>query len=270
MKSTLVSVICPVYNGQAHIECTIQSVLAQTYPFIEFIIVDGNSTDDTLAIVNKYRANLAAVISEPDKGMYDALTKGFQAASGQIVCYINAGDSLNTYAIATAVELFENTNMQWITGYRSVCNEKNVVTNVELPFRYVNKLIQLGAYVGRLPWIQQESTFWRRSLLDHVDFDFLKTLKYAGDYYLWCCFSRYSALEVVSCPLGNFKKHKNQLSENILAYRDEVKSFTNVKFHFLIIFELMLWGLHPRLRQFFFKNVYRYSHTSQKWVKGKW
>ena len=55
MKPTLVSVICPVYNGQAHIECTIKSVLNQTYPFIEFILVDGNSTDDTITIINKYK-----------------------------------------------------------------------------------------------------------------------------------------------------------------------------------------------------------------------
>jgi glycosyltransferase involved in cell wall biosynthesis len=270
MESTLVTVICPVYNGQAYIECTIKSVLAQTYRFIEFIIVNGNSIDDTLSIVSKYHDDIALIITEPDQGMYDALVKGFKSANGQIVCYINAGDLLNTYAIATVVEVFENTNTQWITGCRSVCNEQNVVTNVELPFRYRNQLIQSGAYSNYLPWIQQESTFWRRSLLEYVDFDALKKLRYAGDYYLWYRFSHFAKLEVVSCPFGNFKKHTNQLSENIAAYRNEIKTFLKPRFHFSIIFELIFWALHPRIRQYLFKNIYRFDHGNQKWVRGNW
>lgn len=270
MESTLVSVICPVYNGQEYIECTIKSVLGQNYPFVEFIIVDGQSADDTISIIKKYEHKITLVISEPDQGMYDALVKGFSAAKGHIVCYINAGDLLNTFAIATAVKLFESTDALWITGCRSVCNEENVVTNVELPFRYLNKLIQFGAYSKYLPWIQQESTFWRRSLLEHVDFNFLKTLKYSGDYYLWFCFSREAQLEIVSCPFGYFKKHKNQLSENIVAYRSEIKTFLKIRFSCLIVFELIFWALHPRIRQYFFKNIYRFNHASQKWIKGGW
>lgn len=270
MHITLVSIICPVYNGQVHIESTIKSIVAQTYPYIEFIIVNGNSTDNTLSIISNYKDSITLLITEPDYGMYDALAKGFKSANGEIICYINAGDLLNTYAIATVVEIFENTNAQWITGYRSVCNEQNVVTNVELPFRYVNKLIQIGAYTKRLPWIQQESTFWRRSLLQHIDFNFLKTLKYAGDYYLWYRFSFFSTLEIVSCPFGNFKKHKNQLSENLIAYRNEIEMFLTIKFRLLIIVELIFWALHPRIRQYLFSNAYRFNHSIQKWTRGGW
>jgi glycosyltransferase involved in cell wall biosynthesis len=266
----LVSVICPVYNGQSYIESTIQSVLKQTYENIEFIIVDGNSTDNTLSIINAYKNDISIVISESDEGMYDALAKGFKAANGQVVCYINAGDLLNSYAIEAAVEIFENTKALWITGCRSVCNEQNVVTNVELPFRYKSELIQAGAYTNRLPWIQQESTFWRAELLEHVDFNFLKSLKYAGDYYLWYQFSHFAPLEIVSCPFGNFKKHLNQLSENLEAYHVEIEKFTKVKFKISTFFELIFWALHPRIRQFIFKNVYRYNHKKQMWEKGIW
>ncbi|WP_321438996.1 glycosyltransferase family 2 protein [uncultured Bacteroides sp.] len=86
------SVITVTYNAEKVIEKTIQSVVGQTYKEWEYIIIDGASKDSTLAIIDKYRDNVNKLISEPDKGLYDAMNKGIAAASGDYLCFLNAGD----------------------------------------------------------------------------------------------------------------------------------------------------------------------------------
>ena len=89
------SVITVTYNAGAVIEDTIQSVITQTYKNIEYIIVDGASTDKTMSIVNRYRDRIHTVVSEPDRGLYDAMNKGIRLATGDYVCFLNAGDELH-------------------------------------------------------------------------------------------------------------------------------------------------------------------------------
>lgn len=86
------SIITVTYNAQQVLEDTIQSVISQTYHHVEYIIVDGASKDGTLAIINKYRSQIQKVVSEPDKGLYDAMNKGIALASGDYLCFLNAGD----------------------------------------------------------------------------------------------------------------------------------------------------------------------------------
>ena len=89
------SVITVTYNAGKVLEDTIQSVIFQTYRNVEYIIVDGNSKDNTLEIVDKYRNRISQVISEPDKGLYDAMNKGIQLATGNYLCFLNAGDEFH-------------------------------------------------------------------------------------------------------------------------------------------------------------------------------
>lgn len=89
------SVITVCYNAQTTLEDTIQSVIAQTYHHVEYIIVDGASKDRTLSIINRYRDRITTVVSEPDKGLYDAMNKGLRLATGDYVCFLNAGDSFH-------------------------------------------------------------------------------------------------------------------------------------------------------------------------------
>jgi len=92
LKPPTLSVITVVYNNIRDIERTMLSVLTQTYPDVEYIIVDGLSTDGTLRIINRYRNLLAKVISEKDEGIYDAMNKGLAAAKGDYVIFMNSGD----------------------------------------------------------------------------------------------------------------------------------------------------------------------------------
>lgn len=89
------SIITVTYNAEAVLDDTIQSVVAQTYKEIEYIIVDGGSKDKTLEIAKRYAEKLSVIISEPDKGLYDAMNKGIRLATGDYVCFLNAGDQLH-------------------------------------------------------------------------------------------------------------------------------------------------------------------------------
>ncbi len=89
------SIITVTYNAGAVLEDTIQSVITQTYRNVEYIIVDGGSKDHTLDIINRYREHIHTLVSEPDKGLYDAMNKGIRLATGDYLCFLNAGDELH-------------------------------------------------------------------------------------------------------------------------------------------------------------------------------
>lgn len=103
---TTISVITVARNAAATIEETIRSVAEQSHPHIEHIVVDGGSTDGTLEVIQKYRSKIAAFMSEPDKGMYDAMNKGLRLASGDIIGFLNADD---VYADSCALETIART-----------------------------------------------------------------------------------------------------------------------------------------------------------------
>ncbi|MDR6193699.1 glycosyltransferase family 2 protein [Siphonobacter sp. SORGH_AS_0500] len=87
-----ISIITVVYNGAATIEDTVRSVLSQDYPSVEYIIIDGASKDDTLARLNPYRDRIAQLVSEPDKGIWDAMNKGLKRATGDVIGILNSDD----------------------------------------------------------------------------------------------------------------------------------------------------------------------------------
>lgn len=89
------SIITVTYNAEQVLETTLQSVISQTYHHIEYILIDGASKDRTLAIAEKYRDRIQLLISEPDGGLYDAMNKGIALATGEYVCFLNAGDSFH-------------------------------------------------------------------------------------------------------------------------------------------------------------------------------
>ena len=107
-----VSIITVVYNGIEFLEETIKSVISQTYPNIEYIIVDGGSKDGTLDIIKKYEAHISKWISEPDKGIYDAMNKGIDLATGDWQNFLNAGDS---FVYNNVLEKIFTTNLENIT-----------------------------------------------------------------------------------------------------------------------------------------------------------
>ena len=104
-----ISIVTIVRNDAAHIAETIESVLSQDYPDLEYVIIDGGSTDGTVEIIEKYRSQLAVFVSEPDKGIYDAMNKGIRKTTGDVIGMINSGDKYYPGAFQTVAESFGST-----------------------------------------------------------------------------------------------------------------------------------------------------------------
>lgn len=112
-----VSIITSCYNRQNTIREAIESVLAQDYPDIEYIVVDGASKDDSLKIIREYKDRISTIISEPDKGMYEAINKGIRAATGEIIGLVHSDDFLyDTQVISNIVKKFETTKADLVYG----------------------------------------------------------------------------------------------------------------------------------------------------------
>jgi len=116
MKNPLVSIITVVFNGEEFIEDSIKSVVAQTYSNIEYIIIDGASTDNTLNIINKYGSKITQVVSEKDTGIYNAMNKGVALASGEIIAILNADDYYYQDSIELVVSQFEKGKADVVYG----------------------------------------------------------------------------------------------------------------------------------------------------------
>jgi glycosyltransferase involved in cell wall biosynthesis len=214
-----VSIITPVFNGAAFIEQTIQSVLDQTYPHVEYIIVDGGSTDGTLEIVQKYRNRIAVVISERDHGLWDAVNKGMRAATGDILAFLGSDDLLMPWGVNCVVEYFSRIpSCEWLTGVPTLFDTKgNMVWVAPVVPHYRRQWISKRYYTSRgLGPMQMESIYWKRGLMERTLLDggkvFDDTLKAAADIDLWCRFAKHAELYQIGTVIAGWRKHSTNIS----------------------------------------------------------
>ena len=174
-----VSIITICFNNASEIEYTIQSVVNQTYNNIEYIIVDGKSTDKTIEIINNYREKISKIISEPDKGIYDAINKGIRNATGDIVGLIHAGDQLyDKFVIEKVVNHFKRYNVDALYGHSKIySSDGKRIARINKSPEYRNNLFRIG-------WFPSHQSFYAR--LDLFKEFGLYNLKYsiAADYEL--------------------------------------------------------------------------------------
>jgi glycosyltransferase involved in cell wall biosynthesis len=227
-NAPLVSVVTPVRNGEKYITETIESILAQTLEQWEYIIVDGGSIDHTVQIAQRYAANdhRIRVISEPDNGLYDALFKGLEKTTASICCWINSDDKFMPWAFESVAKFMKYTGADWVTGVPSYWDEKGLLHLVDIPLLYPRLFIRLGLHHRRgLGWIQQESTFFSRGLLQRLDTpteERIRRQKLAGDFLLWMEFSKYSSLHLLPTVISGFRMHSDNASKNTDAYYAEI------------------------------------------------
>ena len=128
-----VSIITSCFNREATIGQAIESVLAQDYPDIEYIVVDGASKDNSLAVINRYKDKIARIISEPDKGMYEGINKGIRVATGDIIGLLHSDDFLYSKSIVShIVKKFKETGADFVYGnglYVDFNNTDKVIRN---------------------------------------------------------------------------------------------------------------------------------------------
>ena len=211
-----ISLVTPVFNSAKYIEQTIQSVLAQNYPNLEYFIIDGGSTDGTLDIIRKYESQISGWLSEPDKGMYDALNKGFARTSGEAMGWISATDQLHTGGLAVVGSVFRDLpEVEWITGRPTLFNEEGMTVEIG----NIPRWSRMRFLAGANRYIEQESTFWRRSLWEKAGSRTDSSCRNGADFELWVRFFRHAKLYPVDALIGGFRAHSDSLG---LTNMDEV------------------------------------------------
>ena len=221
-----ISVITPSYNQGNFIEQTIKSVLNQNYPNLEYIIVDGGSTDGTLEILRKYDTKIIWK-SEKDKGLADAINKGLRLATGEIVAYINSDDIYATGALEKIGRFFqENPQTMWACGKCKIIREDGEeifrsitwFKNFWLKKYSYNKLLVIN-------FISQPAVFWRRKLIEDIKF-FNCNLNFAMDYEYWVRIGKKYNPAVINEYLASFRIHSK--SKGTVSYSKQFKEELNI------------------------------------------
>jgi glycosyltransferase involved in cell wall biosynthesis len=198
----LVSIITPSFNQARYIEATIQSVLMQDYPRIEYLIVDGGSTDGTVEIIKKYEGRLAWWISEPDTGQTDAINKGFGRAQGQILAWLNSDDTYEPGAVSAAVNyLLDHPKVGMVYGDCNFVNEDGNVIGKFGSAQTDYRLLRQG-YVH----IPQQTMFFRAEWWKQVG-PLDPSFYFAMDYDLWTRLAAHTELKYVPQTWANFRLH---------------------------------------------------------------
>ena len=203
-----ISLVTPSFNQVEYLEATLRSVLDQGYPNLEYIVVDGGSTDGSLEILSRYAEQLSYWVSEPDRGHAHALNKGFSRSTGEVMGWINSDDLLLSGSLLLVGSLFAQfSEMEWLTSPGAITEPggRIVATFPMTPWTRARFLFT------RDHWIQQESTFWRSSLWQRagarLDEDLL-----ACDHELWARFFRHAQLFQTAALIGAFRFRPEQRS----------------------------------------------------------
>jgi glycosyltransferase involved in cell wall biosynthesis len=275
--------VTPCLNAEKYIEETMLSVLKQvvfeSLQFsLQYVVIDGGSGDSTVKIIETVIAQFSeakniqvAYFSEKDSGMYDALVKGFKYEINQsdVYSYINAGDYYSKHAFEIVSEVFGKNDVHFLTGINTIYNKKSHLTNFYMPFLYSKKNIISGFHGKILPCVQQESTFWTRKLHTKINFEKLRSLRFAGDFYLWKTFIQFEPLYIVRAWLGGFKVHDGQLSSNFVEeYHAELGSIsqkpTIVDYIFAYAHKI-LWCLPDKVKQKLSFHLFVYDNVNQEY-----
>ncbi len=269
-----ISIVTPSFNSAEYIRETLDSVLLQKGEFsIEYLVIDGGSEDSTPEILEEYRLKVANgeftgcrevffdYVSEPDNGMYDAVAKGFEKVTGDIIAYINSDDYYLPHAFELINRAFENIKaLSWVTGINVTYNSLGNPVNHSLPFRYDRKLISKGLYGKFLKFIQQESVFFSKELLEHLDLKKFREFSYAGDFFLWSSFAERSELRILRAALSGFRTSENQLSvvylkEYMKEFEDTISGHTGLGDYLKGFFYRLAWYLPDRFKIMFNSEI---------------
>lgn len=206
----LVSIVTPSFNQDRYLEETIQSVLSQDYPHIEYMVIDGSSTDTTVNVIKRHEHKLAWWISERDQGQTDAINKGFGRARGNILAWINSDDTYEPGAVTAAVKyLQDHPEIGMVYGDCNYINESGKVIGKFNSAQTDYRLLRQG-----YTHIPQQTTFFRANLWKQVG-PLDPSFYFAMDYDLWTRIAARAPIQYVPQTWANFRLHTT--GKSILA-----------------------------------------------------
>ena len=211
-----ISVVSPNYNMAGYLGETISSVRRNLAPGDEYIIVDGGSTDGSVDVIRKHEASITHWISERDEGYADAIGKGFKHASGDVLCWINAGDLLLDGTLAKVRELFAAGDADMIFGDDFYIDEQSRV--IRYSRGYVNDLASAMLHGGWTPL--QDACFWTRDIYMRAG-GIDRKLHLAADYDLFLRIARAGRARHVPFAFSAFRRHAGQKSSDASGYATE-------------------------------------------------
>lgn len=250
-----ISIVTPSYNQGDFVEWTVRSVFEQRYPKLEYIFMDGGSTDTTLERIEPYRDRFNHFESGPDGGQSAAIAKGFEYASGDIMAYLNSDDVLLPGTLNFVAEYFhQNPDVDFIYGHRCIVNEFNEVIRHWILPPHSSFLMR------RWDLIPQESCFWRRNLfkkMGNVD----PSYHFAMDYDLFVRYMSVGKFRRVNRFLAAFRVHQNAKTStqiNTIGASEIVRVYSQYKIqpvpvlgklfsHYVMIRSIIYNRLHEKL-----------------------
>jgi glycosyltransferase involved in cell wall biosynthesis len=222
-----ISVVTPSFNQGRYIGETIDSVIAQGYPNLEHIVVDGGSTDETLEVLERYRANLTHVISERDRGQSDALNKGFRLATGEIFCWLNSDDRFAPGALFAVAMAFSARDADMVSGICEIYEgglllHRHMSSCADGPLP-LNDILDLDGGWNAGQFFYQPEVFFSRALWERAGAHVREDCYYSMDYELWCRFALAGAkLHVIGKPLAWFRQHPEQKTADPTKFKAEL------------------------------------------------
>jgi glycosyltransferase involved in cell wall biosynthesis len=212
----LITIVTPSFNQAQFLEETIQSVLRQDYPHIEYIIIDGGSTDGSIDIIKKYEKHIAYWVSESDTGQSNAINKGFAKATGEIFAWLNSDDLLLPSAARLAAYfLSQDTGIGLVYGDRLEIDIKgNVIGLLKCPAHD-------SSMFKKNFTLPQETAFFRGEIFKKVG-GVDEQLHFAMDFDLWCKITAISRMKHLPALLGCFRRHESSKSVQFHDFSNDV------------------------------------------------
>ena len=214
----LVTIITVVFNGEKHLEQTIQSVISQTYNNVEYIIIDGGSTDGTVDIIRKYEEVIDYWVNEPDAGISDAMNKGISLATGILINHLHAGDKFAAdTTLSSVVSSYNSEGWRWCFGNQLLrSHTDDTIVGCFCPPKFSQKLLHI---VNTIP---HPTVFSERALIEEVN-GFDNNYKCAMDYHLWLRFTQLSKPKQFDYATAEFLLG-GRSSDIKLALREEFRA----------------------------------------------